>query len=186
MMLKQVVHKKDVRLEVVKWLTNAKELGLTQGLTVMPKKVYYKHVAKSRYAVDGKVYRHLTKDELERANTRLIHLINKLVLKNAYKRDGKKLVAVGSIEGDNSSCINLHTHFLLQKPDSYTTEQFHEQIVKAIDLSGEFEMSNPNYRADKDSEDKMYRYKVEEITEGWSGYITKKIDKLELNRLYFY
>ena len=57
---------------------------------------------------------------------------------------------------------------------------------KAIDLSGEFEMSNPNYRADKDSEDKMFRYKVEEITEGWSGYITKKIDKLELNRLYFY
>jgi len=186
MMLKQVVDKKDVRLEVVKWLTNAKELGLTQGLTVMPKKVYYKHVAKSRYAVDGKVYRHLTKDELERANTRLIHLINKLVLKNAYKRDGKKLVVVGSIEGDNNSCINLHTHFLLQKPDSYTTEQFHEQIIKAIDLSGEFEISNPNYRADKDSEDKMFRYKVEEITEGWSGYITKKIDKLELNRLYFY
>ena len=186
MMLKQVVDKKDVRLEVVKWLTNAKELGLTQGLTVMPKKVYYKHVAKSRYAVDGKVYRHLTKDELERANARLIHLINKLVLKNAYKRDGKKLAVVGSIEGDNCSCINLHTHFLLQKPDSYTAEQFHEQVVKAIDLSGEFEMSNPNYRADKDSEDKMFRYKVEEITEGWSGYITKKIDKLELNRLYFY
>ena len=186
MMLKQVVDKKDVRLEVVKWLTNAKELGLTQGLTVMPKKVYYKHVAKSRYAVDGKVYRHLTKDELERANARLIHLINKLVLKNAYKRDGKKLVVVGSIEGDNNSCINLHAHFLLQKPESYTTEQFHEQVVKAIDLSGEFEISNPNYRADKDSEDKMFRYKVEEITEGWSGYITKKIDKLELNRLYFY
>ena len=35
-MLKQVVDKKDVRLEVVKWLTNAKELGLTQGLSVMP------------------------------------------------------------------------------------------------------------------------------------------------------
>ena len=185
-MLNQVGIKKDYRLEVVKWLTNAKELGLSQGLTVMPKKVYYKHVPKSRNAVDGKVYRHLTKDELERANTRLIHLINKLVLKNAYKRDGKKLVAVGSIEGDNSTCIDLHTHFLLQKPDSYTNEQFYEQVVKAIELSGEFEMSNPNYRADKDSEDKMYRYKVEEITEGWSGYITKKIDKLELDRLYFY
>ncbi len=185
-MLKQVGIKKDYRLEVVKWLTNAKELGLTQGLTVMPKKVYYKHVPKSRYAVDGKVYRHLTKDELEKANTRLIHLINKLVLKNAYKRDGKKIVAVGSIEGDNSSCIDLHTHFLLQKPDSYTNEQFYEQVVKAIELSGEFEMRNPNYRADKDSADKMYRYKVEEITEGWSGYITKKIDKLELDRLYFY
>ena len=185
-MLKQVGIKKDYRLEVVKWLTNAKELGLTQGLTVMPKKVYYKHVPKSRSALDGKIYRHLTKDELEKANNRLIHLINKLVLKNAYKRDGKKLVAVGSIEGDNSSRINLHTHFLLQKPDNYTTEQFHEQIVKAIELSGQFEMSNPNYRADKDTEDKMYRYKVEEITEGWSRYITKKIDKLELNRLYFY
>ncbi len=185
-MLKQVGIKKDYRLEVVKWLTNAKELGLTQGLTVMPKKVYYKHVPKSRNAVDGKVYRHLNKDELERANNRLIHLINKLVLKNAYKRDGKKLVAVGSIEGDNSTCIDLHTHFLLQKPDSYTNEQFHEQVVKAIELSGEFEMSNPNYRSDKDSEDKMYRYKLEEITEGWSGYITKKIDKLELDRLYFY
>ena len=185
-MLKQVVDKKDVRLEVVKWLTNAKELGLTQGLTVMPKKVYYKHVAKSRYAVDGKVYRHLTKDELERANARLIHLINKLVLKNAYKRDVKKLVVVGSIEGDNSSCINLHTHFLLQKPDSYTTEQFHEQVVKAIELSGEFEIRNPNYRAAKNSEDKMFRYKVEEITEGWSEYIPKKLDKLKRNRLYFY
>ena len=185
-MLKQVVDKKDIRLEVVKWLTNAKELGLTQGLTVMPKKVFYKYVPKSRSASDGKVYRHLTKDELERANTRLIHLINKLVLKNAYKHCDRKLVAVGSIEGDNNSCVNLHTHFLLQKPESYTTEQFHEKIVKAIELSGEFEMSNPNYRADKDGEDKMFRYKVEEITEGWSGYITKKIDKLELNRLYFY
>lgn len=185
-MLKQVGIKKDYRLEVVKWLTNAKELGLTQGLTVMPKKVYYKHVPKSRYVADGKLYRHLTRDELERANTRLVHLINKLVLKNGYKRDGKKLVAIGSIEGDKNSCVDLHTHFLLQKPDSYTNEDFHKQIVKAIELSGEFEMSNPNYRADKDSEDKMYRYKVEEITEGWSGYITKKIDKLELDRLYFY
>lgn len=83
--------------EVVKWLTSAKELGLTQGLTVMPKKVFYKYVPKSRYVADGKVYRHLTKDELERANSRLVHLINKLVLKNAYKRDGKKLVAVASL-----------------------------------------------------------------------------------------
>ena len=185
-MLKQIVDKKDIKLEVVKWLSSTKELGLTQGLTVMPKKVFYKYVPKSRSASDGKVYRHLTKDELERANTRLIHLINKLVLKNAYKHCDRKLVAVGSIEGDNNSCVNLHTHFLLQKPESYTTEQFHEKIVKAIELSGEFEMSNPNYRADKDSEDKIFRYKVEEITEGWSGYITKKIDKLELNRLYFY
>lgn len=185
-MLEQVVAKRDNRLEVVKWLTSAKELGLTQGLTVMPKKVFYKHVPKSRYVADGKVYRHLTRDELERANTRLVHLMNKLVLKNAYKRDGKKLVAIGSIEGDNSSCVDLHTHFLLQKPDSYTNEDFHKQIVKAIELSGEFEMSNPNYRADRDSENKMYRYKVEEITDGWSGYITKKIDKLELDRLYFY
>jgi hypothetical protein len=185
-MLNQVVVKKDIRNEVVKWLSNAKELGLTQGLTVMPKKVFYKYVPKSHSTSDGKVYRHLTRDELERANARLIHLINKLVLKNAYKHFDKKLVAIGSIEGDNNSCINLHTHFLLQKPDSYTTEQFHKKIIKAIDLSGEFEISNPNYRADKDSEEKMFRYKVEEITEGWSGYITKKIDKLELNRLYFY
>jgi GT2 family glycosyltransferase len=176
----------NVKEQVVKWLSNKDELGLTQGLTVMPKKVFYKYVPKSRYAVDGKVYRHLNKDELEKANTRLVHLINKLVLKNAYTRNGRKLIAVASIEGDNSSCVDLHTHFLLQKPDSYTNEQFHEQVVKAIDLSGEFEMRNPNYRADKDSEDKMFRYKVEEITEGWSGYITKKIDKLELNRLYFY
>ena len=185
-MLKQVVDKKDIRLEVVKWLSNANELGLTHGLTVMPKKVFYKYVPKSRSARDGKVYRHLTKDELERANTRLIHLINKLVLKNAYTRDGKKIVALGSIEGNNSGCINLHTHFYLQKLDSYTNEQFYERVVKAIDLSGEFEMRNPNYRADKDSEDKMFRYKFEEVTEGWSEYITKKIDRLELDKLYFY
>lgn len=185
-MFEQVVAKKDVRLEVVKWLSNTKELGLTQGLTVMPKKVFYKYVPKSRSASDGKVYRHLTRDELERANKRLIHLINKLVLKNAYKHCDKKLVAIGSIEGDNTSCIDLHTHFILQKPNSYTNEQFYEKVVKAIELSGEFETINPNYRSDKDSTDKMYRYKIEEITEAWSGYITKKIDKVELDKLYFY
>jgi hypothetical protein len=185
-MLEKIVMKKDVRLEVAKWLGNSNNLGLTQGLTVMPKKVFYKYVPKSRSSSDGKLYRHLTRSELERANIRLIHLINKLVLKNAYKQFNKKLVAVGSIEGDNSSCVDLHTHFILQKPDSYTNEQFYEKVVKAIELSGEFETINPNYRSDKDSEDKMYRYKIEEITEGWSGYITKKIDKVELDRLYFY
>ena len=83
-----------VKEQVVKWLSNKDELGLTQGLTVMPKKVFYKYVAKSRYAVDGKVFRHFNKDELEKANTRLVHLINKLVLKNAYARNGRKLISM--------------------------------------------------------------------------------------------
>ena len=178
--------KANVKEQVVKWLSNKDELGLTQGLTVMPKKVFYKYVAKSRYAVDGKIYRHLNKDELEKANTRLVHLINKLVLKNAYTRNGRKLIAVACIEGDNSSCIDLHTHFLLEKPDSYTNEQFQEKVLKAIELSGDFEVRNPNYKSGKDSLDKQYRFKIEEIDSGWSGYITKKVDKLELNRLYFY
>ena len=178
--------KANVKEQVVKWLSNKDELGLTQGLTVMPKKVFYKYVPKSRYAVDGKVYRHLNKDELEKANTRLVHLINKLVLKNAYTRNYRKLIAVASIEGNNSSCIDLHTHFLLEKPDSYTNEQFQEKVLKAIELSGEFEVRNPNYKFGKDSLDKQYRFKIEEIDAGWSGYITKKIDKIQLNRLYFY
>ena len=178
--------KANVKEQVVKWLSNKDELGLTQGLTVMPKKVFYKYVPKSRYAVDGKVYRHLNKDELEKANTRLVHLINKLVLKNAYKRNDRKLIAVASIEGNNSSCVDLHTHFLLEKPDSYTNEEFQAKVLKAIELSGEFEVRNPNYKFGKDSLDKQYRFKIEEIDAGWSGYITKKIDKLELNRLYFY
>jgi len=178
--------KANVKEQVVKWLSNKDELGLTQGLTVMPKKVFYKYVPKSRYAVDGKIYRHLNKDELEKANTRLVHLINKLVLKNAYTRNGRKLIAVACIEGDNSSCIDLHTHFLLEKPDSYTNEEFQAKVLKAIELSGEFEVRNPNYKFGKDSLDKQYRFKIEEIDAGWSGYITKKIDKLELNRLYFY
>lgn len=178
--------KANVKEQVVKWLSNKDQLGLTQGLTVMPKKVFYKYVAKSRYAVDGKIYRHLNKDELEKANTRLVHLINKLVLKNAYTRNGRKLIAVACIEGDNSSCIDLHTHFLLEKPDSYTNEQFQEKVLKAIELSGDFEVRNPNYKSGKDSLDKQYRFKIEEIDSGWSGYITKKVDKLELNRLYFY
>jgi hypothetical protein len=185
-MIEQVVVRKDLRLEVVKWLSNAKELGLSQGLTVMPKKVFYKYVPKSRSNGDGKIMRHLTRDELEKANSRLVHLINRLVLKNSYKRNGTKLVAVASIEGDGNSCIDLHTHFLLEKPESYTNEEFYEKVVKAIELSSEFEMSNPNYRDGRDSEDKKNRYKLEEIDQGWSGYITKKIDKLDLNRLYFY
>ena len=144
-MIEQIVVRKDLRLEVVKWLSNAKELGLSQGLTVMPKKVFYKYVPKSRSNGDGKIMRHLTRDELEKANSRLVHLINRLVLKNSYKRNGTKLVAVASIEGDGNSCIDLHTHFLLEKPESYTNEEFYEKVVKAIELSGEFEMSNPNY-----------------------------------------
>ena len=180
------VGKTNVKEQVVKWLSNKDELGLTQGLTVMPKKVFYKYVPKSRYALDGKVYRHLNKDELEKANTRLVHLINKLVLKNSYTRNGRKLIAVASIEGDNSSCIDLHSHFLLEKPDSYTNNEFQEKVYKAIELSGEFEVRNPNYKAGRDSLDKQYRFKIEEIDQGWSGYITKKIDNLELNRLYFY
>ena len=174
------------KLEMVKWLANSNDLGLTLGLTVMPKKVFYKYVPKSRYAVDGKVYRHLTKDELEKANQRLIHILNKVVYKNAYIRNDKKLLAIGVIEGDNSTTIDLHTHYLLEKPSSYTFEDFSKKVHQALDLSGEFETTNPNYKSDKDSKDDMYRFKFETVDTGWSGYITKKLDKLDLNNLYFF
>lgn len=178
--------KTNNKLEMVKWLANSNDLGLTQGLTVMPKKVFYKYVPKSRYAVDGKVYRHLTKVELEKANERLIHLLNKVVYKQAYIRNNKKLITVGVIEGDNSTTIDLHTHFLLEKPSSYSFEEFNNKVIKALELSNEFEIANPNYKSDKDSKDDMYRFKFETVDTGWSGYITKKLDKLDLNNLYFY
>jgi hypothetical protein len=174
------------KLEMVKWLANSDELGLTLGLTVMPKKVFYKYVPKSRYAMDGKVYRHLTKVELEKANERLVHTLNKVVYKNAYVRNGKKLLVIGVIEGDNNSTIDLHTHYLLEKPSSYTFEEFSKKVHQALELSGDFETTNPNYKFDKDSKDDMYRFKFEPVDTGWSGYITKKLDKLDLNNLYFY
>ena len=56
----------------------------------------------------------------------------------------------------------------------------------AFPRHNEFEIANPNYKSDKDSKDDMYRFKFETVDTGWSGYITKKLDKLDLNNLYFY
>jgi hypothetical protein len=178
--------KSSTKSEMINWLANSKELNLSYGLTVMPKKVFYKQVAKTRYLSDGKIYRHLNKQELESANKRLVHYINKVIYKNAYIRNNKRINIVGVIEGDNSSTIDLHTHFILEKPDTYTDEEFSVAIKQALCFSGDFDITNPNYKPNVDGLDRQFRYKLEQIDNGWSGYITKKLDKLSLSNLYMF
>jgi hypothetical protein len=63
-------------------------------------------------------------------------------------------------------------------------KQFVKAVHKAIELSGDFEIENPNYIADDENWTEKYRYKLDLIDEGWLTYITKKIDGKDLKNLY--
>ena len=62
------------------------------------------------------------------------NILNSTVFKNAYKRFGKKLDMVCTIEGgktdlrNNASGVRLHTHIALEQPSHYTFQEFRELI----------------------------------------------------------
>ena len=161
--------------------------GCTQrfdiGLTLMPKKVLYKQKSARFGMKNSQILRHLNSSELVSASNRFVELLNKLTFKQAYKRFNKRLDIVMVIEGEQEM-IDLHTHFAISKPLTMSHKEFSKAVIKALELSGDFEITNPNYDADaKDLEDK-YRYKLDLIDEGWLTYITKKIDGKDLKNLY--
>ena len=166
------------------WLQNDIEVNFNASLTVTPKKVFYKYVPASKGVKDNKLYRHATKNELVEASHRLVALINKLIYKNAYKRYGKKLDIVMTIEGE-ASAKDLHTHMGIALPSEMTVPQFEQIVEQALSMSGEFEIENPNYCVGRDSLDKMYQYKTDYADRGWSGYITKELDRHEVRNLFF-
>jgi hypothetical protein len=172
-----------LRQVLADWLGKDCEKRFDMGLTLMPKKVHYKNKS-ARYGMKStQVLRHLNSTELVSASNRFVELLNRLTYKQAYKRYNKRLDIVMVTEG-KQELIDLHTHFAIRKPEQMPIKQFVRAVHKAIELSGDFEITNPNYDADAQSLEDKYRYKLDLIDEGWLTYITKKIDGRDLKNLY--
>jgi hypothetical protein len=155
------------------------------GLTLMPKKVFYKHIAPNKAVADGDVFRKMTKRELEKASFNFIHILNKLVYKNSYKREkfNKRLPVVMTIEGEKSF-KDLHSHFAIGKPETMDLMEFKRLVKKAVEMSGDFHVFDPSFEFEKHNLDQKYRYKLDLIDRDWLYYITKELDRKALHNLY--
>ena len=176
--------KATIRQAWLTWLGDNSSSGrFDVGLTITAKKIFYKRVA-NRSGDGGKnIYRQLSKTELERANTRLVELLNKLVYKEGYKRFGKRLDVVAVVEGERE-LIDLHTHMAIKRPAEMQTNEFARRVLKALQISGEFVIENERYKADKDCVADRYCYKLDIIDSGWLSYITKKLNGKDFDNLY--
>lgn len=165
------------------WLGKGCEQRFDMGLTLMPKKVHHK-LKSARYGMKNpQVLRHLNSSELVSASNRFVELLNRLTYKQAYKRYNKRLDIVMVTEGEQE-LIDLHTHFAIRKPEQMPIKQFVRAVHQAIELSGDFEITNPNYDANAEILVDKYRYKLDLIDEGWLTYITKKLDGKDMKNLY--
>ena len=165
------------------WLGKGCEQRFDIGLTVMPKKVQHK-LKSARYGMKNpQVLRHLNSSELVTASNRFVELLNRITYKQAYKRFNKRLDIVMVTEGEQE-LIDLHTHFAIRKPETMSHKDFSKAVQQALELSGDFEITNPNYDADTNGLEDKYRYKLDLIDDGWLTYITKKIDGKDLKNLY--
>lgn len=175
----KITQKQHIR----EWLASNNSIDFEYGLTLMPKKVFYKHVPKSRRCKDGLVFRHLNKNELETASLKFVHILNKLIYKKSYQRELKKLDIVMTIEGIRSS-KDLHTHFALTKPKTMPIKTYSKLVRKAMELSGDFMIYNDSYIEGKHTLDEKYRYKLDIIDSEWLYYITKELDNKTVHNLY--
>jgi hypothetical protein len=169
---------------IANWLAHDCCADFNIGLTLMPEKLLCRNLAGVRNIKGNKAYRHLSKQELEQALIKFVDKLNRAVHKNAYKRYGKKLDLIMVIEGENN-CRDLHAHFAIKKPSDMQVKEFAKRLRHALELSGDFAITNPNYDAENDSSDKKYRYKLDIIDRDWLYYITKELDKRHVDNLYF-
>jgi len=155
------------------------------GLTLMPKKIFYKHVVPCKAVPDGDVFRKMTKKELEKASFNFIHILNKLVYKQSYRREKykRRLPVVMTIEGEQSY-KDLHSHFAIGKPETMDLMEFKQLVKKSIEMSGDFFVFDPNFEFEKHNLDQKYRYKLDLIDRDWLYYITKELDRKDLHNLY--
>ncbi len=165
------------------WLGKGCEKRFDMGLTLMPKKVHHKQKS-ARYGMKNpQVLRHLNSSELVSASNRFVELLNRLTYKQAYKRYNKRLDIVMVTEGEQE-LIDLHAHFAIHKPETMSHKEFSKVVKQALELSGDFEITNPNYVAEAEISVEKYRYKLDLIDEGWLTYITKKLDGKDMKNLY--
>ncbi|PHY05419.1 MAG: hypothetical protein CK528_13630 [Alcaligenaceae bacterium] len=139
---------------------------------LMPKKLHHKQKS-ARYGMKNtQVLRHLNSSELVSASNRFVELLNRLTYKQAYKRYNKHLDIVMVTEGEQE-LIDLHTHFAIRKPETMSHKKFSKAVKQALELSDDFEITNPNYDAEAEILVDKYRYKLDLIDEGWITYIKK-------------
>ena len=176
--------RKTLRQTWLDWLAGGcGDKHFDAGLTIMPKKVFYKRVPNNKGVGGNNIYRHLNRGELEEANKRFVALLNKQIYKEGYKRFGKKLDIVGVIEGERE-LIDLHTHMTIKMPTSMKTNEFARRVLKALQLSGEFVIDNEKYNAKNDGVAERFCYKLDIIDSGWFSYITKKLNGKDFDNLY--
>ena len=165
------------------WLGKGCGPRFDMGLTLMPKKLAYKQKS-ARYGLKNtQISRHLNSSELVSVSNRFVQLLNQLTYKQAYKRFNKRLDIVMVAEGEQE-LIDVHAHFAIRKPEQMQVKQFAKVVYQAVQMSGDFEIRNPNYNADKHGLAEKYRYKLDLIDEGWITYITKKLDGKDFKNLY--
>jgi len=165
------------------WLGKGIEKRFDMGLTLMPKKVFYKQKS-ARYGMKStQVLRHLNSSEIVRASNRFVELLNKLTFKQAYKRFNKRLDIVMVTEGEQE-LIDVHSHFAIRKPEQMDVREFAKIVHKALQLSGDFVIKNPAYDAEAEIVIDKYSYKLDMIDEGWLTYITKKLEGKDFKNLY--
>lgn len=178
---------KSIKEVTCDWLAHECDARFQLGLTLMPKKVFYKRAYDYKRHRGRNLYRHLSKDELQSASFRFIHILNSLVYKKAYPRYNKKLDVVMAIEGENSY-KDLHTHFAFTMPTNRKLNDFAKLVIKAIYISDDFVIYDPTYKPNNKDEwdrlDEKYRYKLDITDSGWLGYITKEADNKNLDNLY--
>ena len=180
---RQELSKRNAKEEIVNWLSEETGGLFTHGLTLMPKKVYYKHGRVTKRNIEGIYYRHLSKHELEERAFRFVGILNKLILKSRYTRFNNKLPVVMTIEGERT-LIDLHAHFAINKPSWLSEKEFSQLVNKAIRISDDFCIENPNFKIEKNNLDEKYRYKLDLIDDEWMTYITKDLDKRDFHNLY--
>ena len=170
------------------WAAKSTELNLQLGLTLMPKKVFYKHVPAYKRAKNNELKRHLNGEELNAALLRFLDILSKVTYKNGYVRFGKKIKAIYTIEGA-ATLKDLHVHLAMAKPEHLSWNEFARRVKKALELSDEFCIFNDNNLPVAKTDAKAgeyYRYKLDLIDEGWLTYITKELGNKQAHKVRLY
>ena len=161
------------------WLATGGAMRLQFGLTLMPKKVFYRETAK------GTQYRHLNRQELDAAVQRFMNLLSRVCYKAAYRRYGKKIRGIYVLEGERV-LKDLHAHLALEGCDYMNMFEFKQSIAKALELSGEFVIYNETYNEFRHEKLDKYRYRLDAIDSGWITYITKELGRNDTDSVLFY
>jgi hypothetical protein len=166
---------------------------LTLGLTLVPKKVDYKHVRHWRNGRMVLIKKQITKDELEQATRRFIHALNKTVYGKHGLRKGTKLCVIYTIEGDKK-LKDRHVHMAFNKAKHLSWWEMARCVERAIQICSEFmtydEICSTKYDTFLGDDeafieycDSRKRYKLDLINDGWITYITKDMDKHTVDEL---